>query len=51
MRLAGDFGCKKFHLFLYGRPLKMVTDHKPLESVFNKPSHTLDDPLDPIEDV
>ena len=27
--LAGDFGCKKFHLFLYGRPFKMVTDHKP----------------------
>ena len=38
--LAGDFGCKKFHLFLYGRPFKMVTDHKPLESVFNKPTHT-----------
>ena len=37
--LAGDFGCKTFHLFLYGIPFKMVTDHKPLESVFNKPSH------------
>ena len=37
--LAGDFGCKKFHLFLYGIPFKMVTDHKPLESVFNKPAH------------
>jgi len=37
--LAGDFGCKKFHLFLYGIPFKMVTDHKPLESVFNKPTH------------
>ena len=36
--LAGDFGCKKFHLFLYGIPFKMVTDHKPLESVFNKPT-------------
>jgi len=47
MRLAGDFGCTKFQLFLYGRPLKMVTDHKNLESVFNKPTHTLDDPLDP----
>ena len=33
--LAGDFGCRKFHLFLYGRPLKIVTDHKPLEAVFN----------------
>ena len=38
--LAGDFGCNKFHLFLYGRPFKIVTDHKPLESVFNKPTHT-----------
>ena len=38
--LAGDFGCKKFHLFLYGIPFKIVTDHKPLESVFNKPTHT-----------
>ena len=38
--LAGDSGCKKFHLFLYGRPFKIVTDHKPLESVFNKPTHT-----------
>ena len=37
--LAGDFGFKKFHLFLYGRPFKIVTDHKPLESVFNKPTH------------
>ena len=38
--LAGDFGCKKFHLFLYGRPFKIVTDHKPLQSMFNKPIHT-----------
>ena len=38
--LAGDSGCKKFHLFLYGRPFKIVTDHKPPESVFNKPTHT-----------
>ena len=38
--LAGDFGCKKFHLFLYGRPFKIVTDHKLLESVFNTPTHT-----------
>ena len=37
--LAGDFGCTKFHLFLYGRRFKIVTDHKPLESVFNKPTH------------
>ena len=37
--LAGDFGCKKFHLFLYGISFKMVTDHKPLEGVFNRPTH------------
>ena len=37
--LAGDFGCKKFHLLLYGMPFKIITDHKPLESVFNKPTH------------
>ena len=24
--LAGDFCCKKFHLFLYGRPFRIVTD-------------------------
>ena len=37
--LAGDFGRKKFHLFLYGILFKMVTEHKPLESVFNKPTY------------
>lgn len=37
--LAVDFGCKKIHLFLYGIPFGMVTDCKPLESVFNKPTH------------
>ena len=38
--LASDFGCNKFHLFLYGRPFKFVTDSEPLESVFNKPTPT-----------
>ena len=38
--LAGDFDCKKFHLFLYKIPIKIVTDHKPLEIVFNKPTRT-----------
>ena len=37
--LTGEFGCKKFHLFLYERPFKIVSDHKPHESVFNKPIH------------
>ena len=38
--LVGYHGHKKFHLFLYERPFKIATDHKPLESVFNKPTHT-----------
>ena len=38
--LAGDFRCRKFYLFLYGRPFKIMSDHKPLETVFNKPTHT-----------
>ena len=31
--LASDFGCNKFHLFLYGRPFKIVRHSEPLESV------------------
>ena len=38
--LASGFGCNKFHLFLYGRPFKIVTDSEPLESVFNKSTPT-----------
>ena len=38
--LGGDFGCKKFHLLLYGRPFKIVRDSEPLESVFNKSTPT-----------
>ena len=38
--LASGFGCNKFHLFLYGRPFKIVRDSEPLESVFNKPTPT-----------
>ena len=39
--LVGGFGCKKIHLFLYGIPFMMVTDHKPVKSVFNKPTHAM----------
>ena len=37
--LAADFVCRKFHTFLYGRPLIVVTDHKLLEFIFNNPRH------------
>ena len=37
--LAVDFACRKFHVFLYGRPFIVVTDHKPLEFIFNNPRH------------
>ena len=31
------FGCKRYHQFIYGRPITVVTDHKPLESILKKP--------------
>jgi hypothetical protein len=37
--LAVDFACKKFHLYLYGIPFTIVTDHKPLEAILNNPRH------------
>ena len=33
--LALVYGVKKFHNYLYGRTFKMVTDHKPLTSIFS----------------
>ena len=33
--LAIIFGVKKFHRFLYGRKLRLITDHKPLVSIFS----------------
>ena len=38
--LAVIFGLKKFHQFLYGRKFILVTDHKPLLSLFNPSSGT-----------
>ena len=37
--LAVDFGCKKYHMYLYGIPFTIVTDHKPLEFILNNPRH------------
>jgi len=37
--LAADLVCRKFHVFLYGLPFKLVTDHKPLEVILTNPRH------------
>ena len=37
--LAADFAWRKFHVFLYGLPFKIVTDHKPLEVILYNPGH------------
>lgn len=34
--LAITFACKKFHQFIYGRPIKVKTDHKPLTAIVLK---------------
>lgn len=34
--LAILFGVERFEQFVYGRPVKIQTDHKPLESIFRK---------------
>ena len=31
------FACKKFHYFIYGKEVKIITDSKPLVSLFDKP--------------
>lgn len=35
--LAICFACSKFHQYTYGRHVEVHTDHKPLQSIFNKP--------------
>ena len=34
--LSVVFACEKFHQFIYGRPITVENDHKPLESIFKK---------------
>ncbi|UYV69844.1 K02A2.6-like, partial [Cordylochernes scorpioides] len=34
--LAIQFGCRKFHKYIFGRPVLVETDHKPLETIFKK---------------
>ena len=35
--LAILFGCRKFHQYLYSKPVLVESDHKPLEYLFRKP--------------
>ncbi|XP_028418333.1 uncharacterized protein K02A2.6-like [Dendronephthya gigantea] len=37
--LAIMWGCEKYHLYLYGKPFSVITDHKPLVKIFNDPAH------------
>ena len=36
--LAISWAVKRFHLYTYGKEFKVVTDHKPLVTLFNNPS-------------
>ena len=35
--LAVVFGINRFHTYMYGRPFRVITDHKPLEKISKKP--------------
>ena len=37
--LAVIFGLEKFHQYTYGRTVRVISDHKPLESIMKKPLH------------
>jgi hypothetical protein len=34
--LAVCFGCQKFHQYIFGKPVTVQSDHKPLEAIFKK---------------
>ena len=38
--LAVVWSTEHFHLYVYGSRFGIITDHKPLVSVFDKPTHT-----------
>lgn len=42
--LAITFACKKFHHYIYGRLIKVLTDHKPLVSLVKKDIGKIDSP-------
>ena len=31
------FGAERFHQYIYGKPIEVITDHKPLEEILKKP--------------
>ena len=35
--LAVVFACKRFHQYVYGKHIRIESDHKPLEAIFKKP--------------
>ena len=35
--LAIVHACHKFHYYIFGRPVKVESDHKPLQTIFTKP--------------
>ena len=35
--LAITYSCRKFHPYIYGKPVQVETDHKPLEIIMKKP--------------
>ena len=38
--LALVFGIQRYHTYLYARPFTIITDHKPLENICDKPIHS-----------